>query len=129
MNFDLVTVWWFPVSYGMMVTKSVSQQLLFSDLENFLLSSGVSRFSFLNIEHIGKHGNDGKFYSVVFFKASTLFQQKFFKLSTMLFRTIFLAFIAFKKTWKYCSKIKNLIVVWVSLAAKSELDIESSCGH
>ena len=47
----------------------------------------------------------------------------------MSFRTIFLAFSVFRKSSKYCSKIENLIVVLLSLAAKSELNIESSCGH
>ena len=47
----------------------------------------------------------------------------------MLFRTIFLAFSVFRKLSKYCSKIENLIVVLLSYAVKSELNIESSYGH
>ena len=35
----------------------------------------------------------------------------------------------FDKSFKYCSKIEDLIVVLLTLAAKSELDIGSSCAH
>ena len=105
---------------------------VFSDLESFLLISGVSRFSFFNTEH-WKTCKPQKILFCCFLKTSTLFQQTIFKLSTnvsyMLFGTIFLAFSVFRNSSNCCSKIENLIVVLLSLAAKSELNIESSCGH
>ena len=67
-----------------------------------------------------------------FLKVSSLFQQNFFELSTllMLFTTLFYAFSVFlTKPSKYCSNIEDLIVVLFNLAARPELDIESRCGH
>ena len=71
------------------------------------LSVNFRHFHVFLLEHRAywKTWKSRKILFCCFFKASTLFQQTFFKLSTMLFRTVFLAFIVFRGSSKYYSKI------------------------
>ena len=109
MHFDFVTVWWFPASNCMMVTNFVSQQFVFFDF---------------NIEHIGKLGNHGKFYSVVFPRHRHVFNKRFRS-----YQQFWCYLEQFSKSSKSCSKIEDLIEVLLNLASKPELDTESSCTH
>ena len=61
-----------------MITDSVSWQFMLFGLENFLLSSGVSKFFFFNIDPIGKLENTENFIPL-FFQGVNSFSSKFFQ--------------------------------------------------
>ena len=115
MHVDLVTVWWFPASYGIMVTDSVSYQLLISDLESFLLISCVPRFSFFSFWE----PREVLFCS--FLKLSSLFQQNFFR-AINTFGVIYNTSMHSVCFWQNHQSIPQTLKIWLYHCSISQQD-------